>query len=244
MSLVGEVRVVADPPAAYGEVVRDALAGCLGAAADAGPGAPGRRFRLGVSGSGSGEACMRALLAADLDWGSVEIFFADERCVPLEDPRSNAGSLAGVLGGTVGELAGWHPMDCGAGPRSYEELLRGAGGLDVLQLGFGPDGHTASLFPGSAALEAAPGALVVLNNDPTGANPLERMTLTFEGIATASTVVVVVTGASKREALARAASGEPLPATLARPRQGGRLLWLIDEEAAAGLDGLDGLEGS
>ncbi len=91
------------------------------------------------------------------------------------------------------------------------------GGLDLAQIGFGPDGHTASLFPGSAGLSAPPGALVVTNDDPTGNNPLERMTLTFEALASTPTVVIVVSGAEKRGALARLLDGEDLPAARVAP---------------------------
>jgi 6-phosphogluconolactonase len=229
VSLHGEVRVVADPPATYAALVAE-LVRATQRAAD-------RPFRLAVSGGSSGEASMRALVAQGLPWDRIELFFVDERCVPVDDPRSNAGALAPVLGEHRHELAGWHPMSCAEGPVAYEESIRaghGGGALDVVQLGFGPDGHTASIFPGSPALDAAPGALVVINNDLTGRNPLERMTLTLEAIAGAQTVVVVVIGSEKRDALARLLDGEDLPA--GRVRAARRLLWLIDESAVAGLE--------
>jgi len=221
--LPGEVRVVSDPPAAYAELVAGALSD---------RGDDPANFRLAISGGASGIACLNALIAARLPWDEIELFFADERCVEATDPRSNAGSLGAVLGELRGRLAGWHPMSCRAGPEAYERELREAGGLDLAQLGFGPDGHTASLFPGSPGLDAAPGALVVLNHDLSGKNPLERMTLTLEGIATAATVVIVVSGADKRDALARLVAGEDLP-----PRRvhADKVVWLVDEAAAEGL---------
>lgn len=222
MSLPGAVQVVADPPSAYARLVAEQL----DQRDEAHP------FRLAVSGGASGEACMRALLAEGLPWGGIELLFVDERCVPLTDERSNAGSLAGVLGARREGLAGWHPMSCEEGPGAYERLVR-EGGLDLVQLGFGPDGHVASLFPGSAGLEAPPGALVALNEDPSGHNPLPRMTLTLAAIASSPTVVVVVSGAEKHDALAGLLAGEDLPA--GRVRAAERLVWLIDEAATEGL---------
>ncbi|HTW97178.1 MAG TPA: 6-phosphogluconolactonase [Acidimicrobiales bacterium] len=229
-ALAGEVRVLADPPAAYAAIVLEevtAKASGSGSSDRAG----GVSFRVAVSGGASGEACMHALIAAQLPWRQIELFFADERCVPEDAPQSNAGSLRAVLGEHAAELAGFYPMSCEEGPGPYEERLR-SGGLDLVQLGFGPDGHLASLFPGSPGLAAPAGSLVVTNNDVTGRNPLERMTLTLEGIALAGTVVIVVSGAEKHDALARILDGEQLPAARVRAR---RLIWLIDEAATSGL---------
>jgi 6-phosphogluconolactonase/glucosamine-6-phosphate isomerase/deaminase len=98
-----------------------------------------------------------------------------------------------------------------------------------VHLGLGPDGHTASLFPGSTGLDADPGRLVVMNDDPTGRNPHERMTLTFSGIARARLVLFTVVGADKQEAMQRIADGEDLPAARVRAD---RVVWLVDREAA------------
>jgi 6-phosphogluconolactonase/glucosamine-6-phosphate isomerase/deaminase len=97
----------------------------------------------------------------------------------------------------------------------------------------GPDGHTASLFPGSRGLDADPGRLVVMNDDPNGQNRHPRMTLTFAGIARARLVLVTVDGEATREALARVAAGdESLPATHVR---GDHVLWIVDPAAAGDL---------
>jgi 6-phosphogluconolactonase len=93
----------------------------------------------------------------------------------------------------------------------------------------GADGHTASLFPGSAALDADPGQLVSLNEDPSGRNKHPRMTLTYGGIARARLVIFTVAGEAKRPALEAIVAGEDLPAA----RVGaGRVLWLVDPAAA------------
>src|SRR5690606_26420625 len=122
------------------------------------------------------------------------------------------------------------PMRCEEGPDPYQLRLGELGRIDVLRLGMGPDGHTASLFHGSPALEADPGRLVVMNEDPSGRNPFPRMTLTFAGIARARLVLVTVAGEHKRDALARVAAGDPeLPASHIRAD---RVLWLVDPAAA------------
>jgi len=99
----------------------------------------------------------------------------------------------------------------------------------VVHLGLGPDGHTASLFPQSAALDTGPGRLVVVNDDPLGHNPHPRMTLTYEGIARARLVVVTVEGEAKAEALARVRADDPTaPASHVDAE---RVLWLVDHAA-------------
>jgi 6-phosphogluconolactonase len=121
-------------------------------------------------------------------------------------------------------------MRCDDGPDPYQQRVAQAGRLDVVHLGLGPDGHTASLFPGSPALDADPGRLVVMNEDPKGRNPHERMTLTFSGIARARLAVVTVEGEEKRDAFAGVCAGDPqLPATRIRAD---RVIWLVDPAAA------------
>jgi 6-phosphogluconolactonase len=93
----------------------------------------------------------------------------------------------------------------------------------------GADGHTASLFPDSAALTADPGRLVVLNEDPNGNNPFKRMTLTFSAIARARLVVFTVSGEEKRDCMRRIMNGDDLPANRV---QAEHILWLVDESAA------------
>lgn len=224
--LTGEVRVEEDVPGAFARLVVEEAAKTL-----ADPDRAVTPFRLGCSGGASGEHCFARLAAHDeLDWSRIECFLADERCVEPDDPASNQRALRSVLAKRLGSLAGFHPMSCAEGPEPYERVLRSAGSLDLLQLGFGPDGHTASLFPSSAALDAPSDRLVARNSDPSGRNPFERLTLTYAGIALARLVVLVVMGEEKREAFERAARGEPLPAARVRA---GRVVWLV-EPAAAG----------
>jgi 6-phosphogluconolactonase/glucosamine-6-phosphate isomerase/deaminase len=134
-----------------------------------------------------------------------------------------------VLIDRVGGVGSFRPMSCEEGPEAYERLIDPVDTFDVVHLGLGPDGHTASLFPRSSALEAPPGRLVVLSVDPNDLNAHERMTLTLEALARAQLVVFTVSGESKREAFAAVSSGADLPASRVRARQ---ILWLVDREAS------------
>ncbi len=223
--LTGEVRVEEDVPGAFARLVVEEATKTL-----ADPGRGGAPFRLGCSGSSSGEHCFARLATHDeLDWSRVECFLADERCVDPDDPAANQRALRSVLAKRLSSLAGFHPMSCAEGPEPYEQLLRSAGSLDLLQLGFGPDGHTASLFPSSQALDAPSDRLVARNADPSGRNPFERLTLTYAGIALARLVVLVVMGEEKREAFERVTRGEALPAAEVRAE---RVVWLVEPGAA------------
>jgi 6-phosphogluconolactonase len=132
----------------------------------------------------------------------------------------------------VGAANAVYPMRCEEGPDAYQLRLGELGKVDVVHLGLGVDGHTASLFPGSPALNADPGRLVVLNEDPLGHNAHSRMTLTFAGIARARLVLVTVSGEEKREALSHVARGDDLPASHIRAD---RVVWLADPAAAGEL---------
>ena len=212
------------------EDVADAFAAIVGAAV--GSATPGTPVRLCCSGGTTGRACAEALVRADVDLSGAELFFADERCVTPDSPDANERTWRDALGERVAALAGFHPMRCADGADAYEALLRAGGPLDVLQLGVGPDGHTASLFAGSPALVVPPGRLVAPNEDPSGRNAHARLTLTYEAIAAARLVVVTVSGADKHAVLARLAAGEDLPAARLAP---GETVWLVDAPAAGTL---------
>jgi 6-phosphogluconolactonase/glucosamine-6-phosphate isomerase/deaminase len=130
----------------------------------------------------------------------------------------------------VGAANATYPMRCAEGPDPYQLRIGELGKLDLVHLGMGPDGHTASLFPRSSALDADPGRLVVMNEDPLGHNKLPRMTLTFAGIARARLVVFTVAGEDKRDAFRRVHEGDPTaPASRVTAD---RVVWLVDRAAA------------
>jgi 6-phosphogluconolactonase len=217
----GVVDVVDDVAVAFAETVVSAYAA-----------RPGPRFVLVLSGGPTARRCYEVLAQASvgrIDWSRVDIAMGDERCVASDDPDANQRLVREALIDIVGGVGSFHPMSCEEGPEAYERVLSGIGTFDLVHLGLGPDGHTASLFPDSAALDAAPGRLVLRSSDPNARNPHERMTLTLEALAGAQLVVFTVSGRDKHDAFAALSSGADLPAARVRARQ---ILWLVDPEAA------------
>jgi len=218
----GEVVVVDDVAAAFANHVIEAFRD-----------RPDEGFSLTLSGGSTAARCYERLAAngADqIDWWQVDVYWGDERCVAPEDPDSNERLGRQTLLERVGAANAVYPMRCDDGPDPYQQRVAQAGRLDLIHLGLGPDGHTASLFPGSPALDADPGRLVVMNTDPTGNNPHERMTLTFSGIARARLVIFTVSGEQKRAAFAGVRTGdESFPAARVRAD---RVVWLVDPAAA------------
>jgi 6-phosphogluconolactonase len=163
------------------------------------------------------------------DWRDVHLWYGDERVVPLDDPESTHRLATGTLDAPD---AVWHPLavelGCEAAAARYAEELDGTV-LDVALNGMGPDGHTASLFPGHPQLHAA-GIAVCVRDSPKP--PPERMTLTLGKLNEARRILLIVTGADKAPMLARVLAGpDPdVPASLlARDR-----LEVIADAAALG----------
>jgi 6-phosphogluconolactonase len=221
----GELVVVDDVPGEFAERVIEAFHS-----------RPHDSFSLALSGGETARRCYERLAddaGSQIDWWKVDVYWGDERCVTLDHSDSNYHLVREALLERVGAVNANYPMRCEEGPDPYQLRLGELGRVDVVHLGLGPDGHTASLFPGSPALEADPGRLVVMNEDPSGRNPYRRMTLTYAGIERARLVLVTVSGEGKREALAKVAAGDPsVPASHVR---GDRVLWIVDPAAAGDL---------
>jgi 6-phosphogluconolactonase len=219
--LYGELVVVDDLPGEFAERVIE----CFHSR-------PDDTFSFALSGGETARRCFERLAAdgsEQIDWWAVDVFWGDERCVPPEHPDSNERLARAALLERVGAANSVHPMRCEEGPDRYQLKLGEVGRLDVIHLGMGADGHTASLFPGSPALDADPGRLVVMNEDRTGRHPHPRMTLTFGGIARGRHVIFTVAGEEKRPALQAIIDGEDVPAARVRAD---RVIWLVDRAAA------------
>ncbi len=219
--MIDKPLVVDDVPAAFAERVVDAFES-----------RPDEHFSLALSGGDTARRCYERL-AADgetrVDWWKVDVYWGDERCVPHDHEDSNYRLAREALLDRVGAANATHLMRC-AEVDAYQLRVGDLGRFDVVHLGLGGDGHTASLFPGSPALEADPGRLVALNEDPSGLNPYPRMTLTLAGIARARLAIVTVAGEAKAGALAAVARGDDLPATHIAAE---RVIWLADAAAAS-----------
>lgn len=193
------------------------------------------RCRLGLAGGRTPRPVYESLAAGcglpPIDWDRVELFFGDERCVPPDDPESNfrmvRESLLDRLPRPPRAVLRMEGERCPEAAERYEARLPDR--LDVLVLGMGADGHTASLFPGSPALhERRRRVLCVRAPVP----PELRLTVTPPVIEAAREIVLLAAGRSKAEALARVMADEGrverTPARIAR-----RGLIVTDADAAA-----------
>ena len=212
------------------------------------------RFAVALSG-GSTPAALYALLAttefrARVDWSSVHLFWGDERCVPPDHPDSNFRMTRENLldriqlpADNIHRMRG--ELEPTAAADAYEAELKrffgsGMPRFDLIFLGLGEDGHTASLFPGSAALEPSERLVAAVYVEKLRSH---RLTLTPAVINAAAEVVFLIAGASKQEIVneifAGAAAATRYPAARVAPVNG-RLIWLIDTAAAAGLPTMSG----
>ncbi len=190
--------------------------------------AGGRRASLALSGGSTPGPVFRELAKREVPWHLVDFYFVDERFVPPDHPESNY-LLAeealfkplGVDARQVFRMQG-ERQDRDEAARDYEKLLPPV--LDVVVLGMGEDGHTASLFPDSSSLEEKTRrVLAVVGPKP----PPWRMTLTLPVLQSARKVLGLVAGAGKRDMVRRVLAGEDLPAARVTQAQ-----WMMDKAAA------------
>jgi 6-phosphogluconolactonase len=199
--------------------------------------AAARGGHIAVSGGSTPGPAYAVAAELEPDWSRTELWFADERCVPPADERSNyrlvreqlldrLGRPPAVEHRVRGELSGDEAAD------QYEGELRGVA-LELALLGIGPDGHTASLFPNDAALEEqARRAVAVRRPD------VDRVTMTLPLLRGAAQVVFLAVGADKADAIRRAFGEEPgpqTPASLVRA-QAGVTYAFLDRAAATELE--------
>ena len=192
-------------------------------------------FHIVLAGGGTPRRLYRALADQDHDWSRWRVWFGDERCLAPDDPARNSAMAREAWLDKVGMPAGnLHVIpaerDAGQAARLYAKELSGLADFDLVLLGLGQDGHTASLFPGHPWGEAA-GAAAALAVMDAPKPPPERVSLSAERLSRARRVLFLVTGADKRDALARWRRGENLPAAAIRPRASVDVL--MDQEAGA-----------
>ena len=214
------------------------------------------RFLVALSGGRTPERLYQRLASNSSttrhEWRNTRFFFGDERCVPPDHPDSNYRLAEQALfkplhiaADHIHRMKGEHP-DPEVAARDYEGLLRtstnaGSSGwpqLDLVLLGLGNDGHTASLFPGTDALRETR-RCVTVGHAPV--NPRLRLTLTLGVINQATVVLFLASGDSKAGIIKRILepsqdADRQLPAALVRPERG-RVIWLLDRPAAAKLTG-------
>ena len=204
----------------------------------------GERSTIALAGGGTPKAAYQQLAGRCPPWGRVEFFFGDERCVPPDHEGSNYGMAREALLDRIplrpsqvhrvlGEL---EPEE--AARRADEDLRASVPGapypvFDLVLLGMGPDGHTASLFPDAPELEETRRLMVPVHR-PDLPQPW-RVSMTLPVINAARRVLMVVGNAEKAGMVRRAIAGDPsIPAGRLRPA--GRLTWLVTEDAATQLE--------
>jgi len=198
---------------------------------------------IALAGGSTPEPLYRSIATQDLPWDKIHVFWGDERYVPAEHPDSNQ-KMARLawLDRTNIPASNIHPMPTGSGDPAadasahqteLQQFFKVSDGefpaFDIILLGIGDDAHTASLFPGTPALQVRDNLVTVGNKDGE-----PRITFTVPLINRARCVIFIVAGASKQPALAQifAPAADPMtyPARLVQPE--GELWWLLD--AAAG----------
>lgn len=208
-------------------------------------------FRVALSGGSTPKAMYRLLASPEfrdtVDWSRVQVFFSDERFVPPDSEESNYHSAQeGLLSSVPIRRESVHPvMTVGVTPEDsaarYEASIRSAFGdadsmvpaFDLIFLGMGPDGHTASLFPETDALKITD-RIVAPNFVPR----LDswRITFTYPLLNAAKQVMFLVQGPDKAQRVREVlAEGADLPAAGVRPHNG-RLVWLLDQSASSEYD--------
>lgn len=212
------------------------------------------RFLIALSGGTTPETLYRMLaspaFADRFDWSRANFFFSDERCVSPNDPRSNY-ALAdktlftplNIRASQVYRMAGEF-SDPQTAASEYEQRLRLATktlpsaqpSLNLILLGLGEDGHTASLFPGASILRDHQRAIAATRSPK---DPPNRLTMTLAAINKASVILFLVTGGGKAGVVRaildpKTEAERQLPASLVEP-ESGRLIWFLDRAAAAEL---------
>jgi 6-phosphogluconolactonase len=212
MPIPGELRVVEDVPTHFADIV-----------------VTNAPRSIALSGGQTAKDCYEHLAERPFAWDDIEVFLGDERFVPPDDPDSNELLIRDALLDHVQPRA-FHPMyregTIEEAADAYDRLVREHERIEFVHLGLGPDGHTASLFPASPALDVRDRFVVATGDDE---HPHSRLTFTYPAIERSPLVVVTVSGAEKRDAMRRVDAGDDVPAARLRAPQ---LLWIVDEAAA------------
>ncbi len=181
-------------------------------------------FLIVLAGGNTPRDVYAMLRAADTDWSRWHIYFGDERCLPSDDLERNSQMAADAWLDHVPiprDCIHAIPAELGAqqAAQIYSETLREVGDFDLVLLGLGEDGHTASLFPGhewGVAVDS-PDALAVFDAPKP---PAQRISLSAARLGRARAVLFLVTGESKRDAVAQWRSGADIPARAIQPQAG------------------------
>jgi 6-phosphogluconolactonase len=195
-------------------------------------------FHIVLAGGSTPRAVYESLAGIRTDWSAWHIYFGDERCLPSNDPERNSSMAlhAWLRHVNIPHMQIYMiPAELGAirAAQEYAKLLQGVGDFDLVLLGLGEDGHTASLFPGQewGVDPSAPAALAV-HDAPKP--PPERVSLSAWRLSRARQVLFLVAGAGKRDAVKTWRAGGAIPARAIAPETG---VEVLADSAAAGENG-------
>jgi 6-phosphogluconolactonase len=181
-------------------------------------------FHVVLAGGSTPRALYVSLIDLDTDWRAWHIYFGDERVLPADDPERNSRMAHSawldqvpIPREQIHTIPTEHGLD--AAVQACQKAMAGVGDFDLVLLGLGEDGHTASLFPGQywGESDAAPDVLAVRDAPKP---PPQRVSLSAHRLSRARRVVFLVSGAGKRDALRRWGRGERIPAAAIRPVSG------------------------
>ena len=172
--------------------------------------------------------CLEILADKSLPWENIHWYPGDERCYPIgHSERNDSMIMQKLFSQHETASKNFHPIPAELGPeqgaKNYAALLDSSCSIDIVVLGMGKDGHTASLFPGNAALEDQRSAVAVYDAPKP---PAERVSISLHTLRNAGERIVIATGKNKSEALTKLKAGATLPVALVEPD-----VWFIDEEA-------------
>ncbi len=198
-------------------------------------------FRIVLAGGSTPTAVYRELRELATAWAAWRVYFGDERCLPPAHADRNSRMAAEAwLGGVPIPAGNVHPIPAELGPErgagAYARVLQEVDEFDLVLLGLGEDGHTASLFPGHD-WGREPGSPVALPVHDAPKPPPERVSLSASRLSRARQVIFVVTGAAKRDAVSAWRAGALIPAAAVAPPAG--VDALIEEACIAGSPGHD-----
>jgi 6-phosphogluconolactonase len=221
--IMGQAAIYPDSEAvsrAAADYLRDQLLACV---------AQNGNCHIALPGGSTPGRCLELLSHEDLPWQNIHAYLGDERCLPVGHAERNDSMIQHRLWSNIDappENLHRIPAEIGPEPAAerYSDVINDIGRLDIALLGMGEDGHTASLFPGNAAM-ADNRAVVPVHNAPKA--PADRVSLSLVTLQAAGQRVVLVTGANKRDAMMQIERGEPLPIVLI-----GAAHWFLDEAAA------------
>jgi 6-phosphogluconolactonase len=186
-------------------------------------------FHWVLAGGTTPKRCYELLCEADIDWAKVHIWFGDERCLPIGNAeRNDLMADETLLNHVPIPSAQIHRMDAELGSElaaeRYAMLLADAPEMDLVLLGIGEDGHTASLFPGNSALNDPRLAIPVYHSPKP---PSERVSMGYAVLNDARRCLIMVAGKGKADAISRIRNGERLPVAQVSGSE-----WLIDQDAS------------